>query len=52
MAEWKDLGFPASQSGAWGEEGKPGSRRFTYMDTDSIGGVAIELLWNFTPPNP
>ncbi|MEE8257032.1 MAG: hypothetical protein V3R60_04010 [Acidobacteriota bacterium] len=22
------------------------------MDTDSIGGLAIEYLWNFTPPNP
>ena len=46
--EWAAQGFPASQSGAWGEEGKPGSGRFTYQDMHSIGGVDIELLWNFT----
>jgi hypothetical protein len=40
-------GFPVSQSGAWGEEGKKGSGRFAYLDTDGIGGVTVELLWSF-----
>jgi len=40
-------GFPRVQSGAWGEEGKPGSGKFAYSDTGSIGGIAVEFLWNF-----
>lgn len=43
---WVAAGFPIVQSGAWGEEGEPGSGRFAYADTTSIGGVTIELLWN------
>ncbi len=47
IAEYEKLGFSVIQSGAWGEEGKKGSGRFAYMDTQSIGGVHAELLWNF-----
>jgi hypothetical protein len=43
---WTGLGYPIVQSGGWGEKGKPGSGRFAYSDTTSIGGVTIELLWN------
>ena len=43
-------GYKVAQSGGWGEAGKPGSGRFTYIDTDSIGGVLIELLWNYRAP--
>jgi len=50
LAEWKALGFQVSQAGAWGERGKPGSGRFAYMDTDSIGGVTVELLWSYRQP--
>jgi hypothetical protein len=25
----------------------PGSGKFAYSDADSIGGIAIEFLWNF-----
>ena len=46
-AHWKELGFLPTQSGAWGEPAKPGSGRFAYMDTSSIGGTSIEFLWNF-----
>jgi hypothetical protein len=49
IAEWNKLGYQVSQSGAWGEAGKPGSGRFAYIDTDSLGGVSLELLWNFRP---
>jgi len=34
------------QSGAWGENGKPGSGRFAYSATDGFGGVTTEFLWN------
>ncbi len=45
--KWAELGFPTVQSGSWGEKGKPGYGRYAYADTDSIGGVIIEFLWNF-----
>lgn len=47
VGEWGKAGFAVAQSGAWGEEGKKGSGRFAYLDTDSIGGLTIELLWSF-----
>lgn len=46
-AHWEKLGFPVIMSGAWGEEGKPGSGRFAYVDAEELGGIAIELLWNY-----
>jgi hypothetical protein len=46
-AHWRANGYPTVMSGAWGEEGKPGSGRFAYSDTDSIGGVKVEFLWNY-----
>ncbi len=47
VAAWAKLGYAVSQSGAWGEEGKKGSGRFAYIDTDTLGGINIELLWSF-----
>jgi hypothetical protein len=47
VEEWKAAGFKVASSGAWGEKGKPGSGRFAYVDTQPIGGVIMELLWNF-----
>jgi hypothetical protein len=44
---WTNAGFPTVQSGAWGEPGRPGYGRYAYQDTHSIGGVEIELLWNY-----
>ncbi|MCW5966295.1 MAG: VOC family protein [Bryobacterales bacterium] len=49
-ADWARRGFPTSQSGAWGEKGKPGSGRFAYLDTQKNGGIDIELLWNYRAP--
>jgi hypothetical protein len=40
------LGVPATQSGGWGEKGKPGSGRFAYVETEAFGGVSTEFLWN------
>jgi hypothetical protein len=47
VAEWGKLGYKVSQSGTWGDEGKKGSGRFACIDTETLGGINIELLWNF-----
>ncbi|GAB4246038.1 MAG: hypothetical protein Kow00109_22090 [Acidobacteriota bacterium] len=44
-------GYEVTQAGAWGEAGKPGSGRFAYIGTERLGGVTIELLWNFPGGN-
>ena len=50
IASWGERGFRVLKSGAWGDEGKSGSGRFAYIDTDKIGGVIVELLWNYRGP--
>jgi hypothetical protein len=45
--EWSKAGFPTTQSGAWGERDQAGYGRYAYQDTHAIGGVEVELLWNF-----
>jgi catechol 2,3-dioxygenase-like lactoylglutathione lyase family enzyme len=47
--KFEGAGFPVVQSGAWGEDGKPGSGRFAYSDTSKVGGAVVELLWNYRP---
>jgi hypothetical protein len=47
IAYFESQGLACAQSGSWGEEGKPGSGRFASMDTDSLGGIMIELLWDY-----
>lgn len=44
IAHYKTLGYIPVQSGAWGDVGKPGSGQYSYMSTDSIGGVTVELI--------
>jgi hypothetical protein len=44
---WTEKGCPESMSGGWGIEGKPGSGRFAYVDTQALGGTDVELLWNY-----
>jgi catechol 2,3-dioxygenase-like lactoylglutathione lyase family enzyme len=46
IRQFQALGFTVSQSGGWGEKGKPGSGRFAYINLESIGGETIELLWS------
>ncbi|WP_321477296.1 VOC family protein [uncultured Paludibaculum sp.] len=46
-ARWRELGFPATMSGTWGEKGAAGSGRFAYHDLHAAGGVDVELLWNY-----
>jgi methylmalonyl-CoA/ethylmalonyl-CoA epimerase len=47
VSAWRSLGLRGSQSGGWGEKGKPGSGRFYYVDTTKFGGLTVELLWNY-----
>ena len=44
---FEDKGYKISMSGGWGTEGKKGSGRFAYVDLSDIGGMTIELLWNY-----
>ncbi len=48
-AQWAKAGHSVIQSGTWGELNQPGSGRFAYIDTDAVGGVMVELLWNYKP---
>lgn len=47
IAYLEDMGLAVSQSGGWGERGKPGSGRYAYIDTTPYGGVSMELLWSY-----
>lgn len=47
VAWWTEKGHPESMSGGWGVEGRPGSGRFAYVDTQALGGTDVELLWNY-----
>ncbi len=44
VAAYEHLGHPVWQAGAWGDVGKKDSGQYKYMDTDSIGGVSVELI--------
>jgi catechol 2,3-dioxygenase-like lactoylglutathione lyase family enzyme len=44
IAAYEKLGYHVHQSGAWGDVGKPNSGQYAYMDTDSAGGISIELV--------
>jgi hypothetical protein len=44
---FEQKGYKISMSGGWGEKGKTGSGRFAYVDLSSIGGMTVELLWNY-----
>lgn len=45
---FEQKGYKISMSGGWGEKGKKGSGRFAYVDLSKIGGMTLELLWNFS----
>ena len=42
---FRERGVEVSQDGAWGQ-GERVDGRFAYLDTDSAGGLTIELLWD------
>jgi hypothetical protein len=47
IAAYEKLGYHVHQSGAWGDVGKPGSGQYAYMDTDSVGGISVELIHSY-----
>lgn len=47
LEDFTSRGFVISMGGTWGEEGKPGSGRYEYIDLEEAGGVTMELLWSF-----
>jgi catechol 2,3-dioxygenase-like lactoylglutathione lyase family enzyme len=47
IAAYERLGYRVRQSGAWGDVGKPGSGQYAYMDTDSVGGISVELVQSY-----
>ena len=44
VAAYEKRGYSAWQAGAWGDVGKKNSGQYKYMDTNSIGGISVELL--------
>ena len=44
VAEYQKRGYTVWQAGAWGDVGKKDSGQYNYMDTNSIGGVSVELI--------
>ena len=47
LEDFTTRGYVVSMGGTWGEEGKPGSGRYEYIELEDAGGVTMELLWNF-----
>jgi len=47
LEDYKSKGYTVSMGGTWGEEGKPGSGRYEYIDLENTGGLTMELLWNY-----
>ncbi|MFO7934537.1 MAG: DUF5107 domain-containing protein, partial [Bacteroidales bacterium] len=52
LEDYRSRGFVVSMGGTWGEEGKPGSGRYEYIDLEEAGGVTMELLWNYQTARP
>lgn len=44
IAAHQKLNYRVHQSGAWGDVGKPNSGHYAYLDTDSAGGISVELV--------
>ena len=44
VAAYEKRGYSIWQAGAWGDVGKKDSGQYDYMDTDSIGGISVELI--------
>lgn len=50
LNDYTSRDFVVSMGGTWGEEGKPGSGRYEYIDLEGAGGLTMELLWNYKEP--
>jgi catechol 2,3-dioxygenase-like lactoylglutathione lyase family enzyme len=47
IAASERLGYHVRQSGAWGDVGKADSGEYAYLDTDTGGGVSVELIHSY-----
>ena len=47
IAAFERLGYHVHQAGAWGEVGKAASGQYAYMDTQSVGGISLELIRSY-----
>jgi len=47
LEDYESKGYVNSMGGTWGENNKPGSGRYEYINLEDAGGVTMELLWNF-----
>jgi hypothetical protein len=47
IAALEKPGYHVHQAGAWGDIRKPGSGQYAYMDTDSAGGISLELVRSY-----
>ncbi len=47
LEDYAARGYVNSMGGTWGEDGKPGSGRYEYIDLEDAGGVTMELLWSY-----
>ncbi len=43
----QEKGYLIAQSGGWGIKDQPGSGRFAYINLEKLGGITLELLWNY-----
>ena len=44
LAAQERVGYHVLQSGSWGDIGKPSSGQYAYLDTDTVGGIVLELM--------
>jgi hypothetical protein len=44
VGAYERLGYHVWQAGAWGNVGEKNSGQYKYMDTDSVGGISVELI--------
>ena len=49
LGDYESKGYVNSMGGTWGDEGKPGSGRYEYVNLEKAGGVTMELLWSYPP---
>lgn len=48
VAQLREVGLQVTMSGGWDTNGHQG--RFAYFDSEKVGGVSLELLWNKPRP--
>jgi hypothetical protein len=47
IAVFEELGYHVHQAGAWAVVGESASGQYAYLDTDSAGGISLELVRSY-----